>query len=163
MTTKPLDLPDLIEWHEGMLLAPQHFQQFAARSELLTQHMFSQASPFRWGVIELKIDQAALSTGILRILTVEAIMPDGLLAVGGSERGVKLEFNLQKAEVNPIRVCLSVPREAAVYNRSDYSRYEAFAGKDELTPDDVSGQIRRRFRGFARACGSMLRPQSWAA
>ena len=25
------DIPEAIHWHEGMLLAPQHFQQFAAR------------------------------------------------------------------------------------------------------------------------------------
>jgi type VI secretion system protein ImpJ len=133
-----LDLPELIEWHEGMLLTPQHFQQFAARSELLTQLMFSQGGGYRWGVIDLKIDQTALSGGILRLLRIEAIMPDGLLALGGSERGVNLEFDLQKVEENPARICLAVPREAALYNRSDYSRYEAFVDKDEVTPDDVS-------------------------
>ena len=138
MTTKPLDIPDLIEWHEGMLLTPQHFQQFASRSELLTQYMFSQGAPFGWGIIDLKIDQAALSAGILRILSIEAVMPDGLVAIGGSERGIKLEFDLQRADRNPIRVGLSVPREEALYNRSDYSRYEAFVNKDELTRDDVS-------------------------
>ena len=139
MTARLLDLPELIEWHEGMLLAPQHFQQFAARSELLTQFMFTHGAAFRWGVIELKIDSAALSGGILRILNVEALMPDGMLALGGSERGVKLEFDLQKAEGNPVRVCLAVPNEPALYNRSDYSRYEAFVVKDELTSDDISG------------------------
>ena len=123
VTTKPLDIPDLIEWHEGMLLTPQHFQQFASRSELLTQYMFSQGAPFGWGIIDLKIDQAALSAGILRILSIEAVMPDGLVAIGGSERGIKLEFDLQRADRNPIRVGLSVPREEALYNRSDYSRY----------------------------------------
>ena len=138
MTIKLLELPDLIEWHEGMFLTPQHFQQFAARSELLTQCMFSQGVPFGWGVIDLKIDQAALSAGILRILSIEAIMPDGLIAIAGSERGINLEFDFQKAERTPVRIGLSVPREAALYNRTDYSRYEAFVGKDELTPDDVS-------------------------
>ena len=122
-----------------MLLTPQHFQQFAARSELLAQFMFAQSGAFRWGVIELKIDQAALSGGILRVLNVEAIMPDGLLALGGAERGVKLEFDVQKAEGNPVRICLAVPSEPALYNRSDYSRYEAFVEKDELTSDDISG------------------------
>ena len=134
-----LDLPELIEWHEGMLLTPQHFQQFAARCELLTHFMFTQAQPFGWGVIELKMDEAALGGGILRILNVEAILPDGLLALGGSDRGVELEFDLQKAEDDTTRIYLTVPREAALYNRTDYSRYQAFVARDELTPDDVSG------------------------
>jgi type VI secretion system protein ImpJ len=139
VTARPLDLPELIEWHEGMLLAPQHFQQFAARSELLTQFMFTQGAAFRWGVIKLKIDYTALNGGTFRVLNVEAIMPDGMLALGGDERGVKLEFDLEKAEGNPVRVCLAVPSEPAVYNRSDYSRYEAVVKKDELTSDDISG------------------------
>jgi type VI secretion system protein ImpJ len=159
-----LDLPELIEWHEGMLLTPQHFQQFAARSELLAHFMFAQAGAFRWGIVELKIDHAALSGGILRILDIEALMPDGLLALGGVERGLKLEFDLQKAEGNPVRVVLALPREGAVYDRSDYGRYEAFLEKDELTSDRVSGadpatipRIRPRLRldaGGART-GSM--------
>jgi type VI secretion system protein ImpJ len=153
LTANTLDLPQLIEWHEGMLLTPQHFQQFAARSELLTQFMFAQGGSFRWGVIDLKIDQAALSGGVLRILNVEAIMPDGLLALGGSERGVDLEFDLQKAEGSPARIYLIVPREAALYDRTDYSRYEGFATKDDVASDNVSGaeatpipRIRARLR-----------------
>ncbi len=138
MTTKPLDLPELIEWHEGMLLVPQHFQQLTARAEVLTQFMFAQSSVFPWGVIDLKIDQAALNGRILRVLNVEAIMPDGLLALGGSERGLKLEFDLQKIDADKVRICLAVPRESDLYNLSDNSRYQAFARKDELTPDGVS-------------------------
>jgi type VI secretion system protein ImpJ len=139
LTAKTFDLPQLIEWHEGMLLTPQHFQQFAARSELLTQLMFTHGGGFRWGLIDLMIDQAALSGGVLRILNIEAVMPDGLLALGGSQRGVELEFDLQRAEGNPARIYLIVPREAALYDRSDYSRYEAFAAKGEFTADNVSG------------------------
>jgi type VI secretion system protein ImpJ len=144
LTAKTLDLPQLIEWHEGMLLTPQHFQQSAARSELLTQFMFTHGGGDRWGLIDLKIDQAALSGGVLRILNIEAVMPDGLLALGGSERGIELEFDLQKAEGNPARIYLILPREAALYDRSDYSRYEAFAAKDEFTSDNISGAIPAR-------------------
>ena len=76
MTTKLLDLPELIEWHEGMLLTPQHFQQLSTRGELLTQFLTTMTTPFGWGVIDLKIDEAALSGGTLGILNVEAILPD---------------------------------------------------------------------------------------
>ncbi|HEX4651295.1 MAG TPA: type VI secretion system baseplate subunit TssK [Granulicella sp.] len=142
MTTKLLDLPELIEWHEGMLLTPQHFQQLSARGELLTQFLTTVASPFGWGVIDLKIDEAALSGGILGILNVEAILPDGLLARSGSERGEKLELNLQtlnRTDNSPVRVYLTVPRDSALYNRSEYSRYQQAVRPDEQTPDQVSG------------------------
>ncbi len=132
-------IPDLIEWHEGMLLTPQHFQQFAGRSELLTQAMFTCGGSFRWGVIDLKIDRAALNSGTLHILNIEAIMPDGLLIVGGSERGVELDLDLQKVESNPARIYLVVPREATLYVQSDYSRYVSYAAKDALVSDGVSG------------------------
>lgn len=142
MTTKLLDLPELIEWHEGMLLTPQHFQQLSARGELLTQFLTTQSSPFGWGVLDLKIDEAALNGGMLGILSVEAILPDGLLARGGSEHGGKLELNLQALRTTddtPVRVYLAVPRDSALYNRSDYSRYQQVVGQDERTPDNVSG------------------------
>jgi type VI secretion system protein ImpJ len=142
LTTKLLDLPELIGWHEGMLLTPQHFQQLSTRGELLTQFLTTTTTPFGWGVIDLKIDEAALSGGTLGILNVEAILPDGLLARGGSEQGEKLEFNLQAlkpSDNTPVRVYLTVPRDAALYNHSEYSRYQQIVRSAERTPDGVSG------------------------
>lgn len=133
-----LDLPELIEWHEGMLLSPQHFQQFAARTELLSQFLFTQSGPLGWGILNLKIDETALGAGLVRVLNVEALMPDGLLILAGSERGIDLEFDLQKAEQDPTRIYLAVPREPDLYLRSDYSRYEAVA-QDGASLDEVSG------------------------
>lgn len=142
MSTNLSDLPDIIEWHEGMLLTPQHFQQFAERSELLAQLMHSRSRSFAWGVLNLKIDEAALAEGVVRVLDLEAIMPDGLLVAAHRERGVHLEFDLRKAETNPTRVYLVVPREAAIYERSDYSRYESVVGQDDPVADAVSEAAR---------------------
>jgi type VI secretion system protein ImpJ len=160
LITQMFGLPELIEWHEGMLLTPQHFQQITARAELLTHFMRSQTGCFAWGVLSLKFDEAALGGGIVRILNVEAIMPDGMLALGGSERGIDLEFDLEKAVGDPTRIYLAVPREAALYSRTDYSRYDSVVAKDELTADYVSGadlvtipRIRARFRLIAGESG----------
>jgi len=133
-----VELPELIEWHEGMLLTPQHFQQFVARGELLSQFLFTQSCPLGWGLLNLKIDETALGAGLVRILNIEAILPDGLLVLAGSERGVELEFDLQKAEQDPTRIYLAVPREQDLYQRSDYSRYEAVVNNG-MSLDDVSG------------------------
>ncbi|MFT4113335.1 type VI secretion system baseplate subunit TssK [Silvibacterium sp.] len=138
MTTKLLDLPELIEWHEGMLLTPQHFQQMAERGERLPYFLSVQTAPYAWGVIQLKIDEAALGGGMLRILNVEAVMPDGLLVAGGSDYGMSLELDLQKLEENPARIFLTVPREAAVYQRGEYSRYEAILDRADVAEDEVS-------------------------
>jgi type VI secretion system protein ImpJ len=135
----PLDLPELIEWHEGMLLSPQHFQQFAARHELLSHFLFTQATPFAWGIRKLQIDETALGAGLLSILNLEAILPDGLLILAGSERGVKLEFDLAKAQGDIVRVYLQVPPDPAVYARSESSRYRGVPSNGHVESDSVSG------------------------
>ena len=134
-----MDLPELIEWHEGMLLSPQHFQQIAARHELLSHFLFTQAAPFAWGIRKLQIDETALGAGLLSILNLEAILPDGLLILAGSERGAKLEFDLAKAQGDIVRVYLQVPPDPAVYARSESSRYRGVPSNGHVESDGVSG------------------------
>ena len=40
------NVPHRIEWHEGMLLAPQHFQQVSARMDALVAWHTLAVSPF---------------------------------------------------------------------------------------------------------------------
>jgi len=44
--TVPKIVPAAVHWHEGMLLAPQHFQRAALRSEALQAYHITAASPF---------------------------------------------------------------------------------------------------------------------
>ncbi len=81
-----------IQWHEGMLLMPQHFQQADMRVEGLLTYYMSRVFPFFWGVSQLKIDEALLTAGTFRPLTLEAILPDGLLITAPSP---DLQINLQ--------------------------------------------------------------------
>jgi type VI secretion system protein ImpJ len=134
-----MELPEVIEWHEGMLLTPQHFQQFAERAELLTQIMHSRTGGFAWGVLDLKIDEAALAGGVVRVIELEAILPDGLFVSARRDRGVDLEFNLAEAKEDITRIYLSVPKGAALYERSDYRRYESVLTENDLSQDSVSG------------------------
>lgn len=71
-------LPDAVCWHEGMQLLPQHFQLQALRSEVLAAHFAQAANPWFWGVSQLDIDPVALCTGLVRIQSIDAILPDGL-------------------------------------------------------------------------------------
>ncbi|MBL0942311.1 MAG: type VI secretion system baseplate subunit TssK, partial [Alphaproteobacteria bacterium] len=66
---------DAIQWHEGMLLLPQHFQQNDVRQTELLQFHISEVSPFHWGVRYCEIDSAMLVSGVLYFLALEAIMP----------------------------------------------------------------------------------------
>lgn len=58
-------------------MLPQHFQLQALRNETLSTALVQCANPWFWGVNRLQIDDAALCAGSLRILHLEAIMPDG--------------------------------------------------------------------------------------
>jgi type VI secretion system protein ImpJ len=79
------DLPNAIQWHEGLLLAPQHFQQLAKRQEdALAYHVLA-GLPYCWGVRKLDIDVGLLGAGTLRINELEAIMPDGLIVSHSSD------------------------------------------------------------------------------
>lgn len=74
-----------IQWHEGMLLSPQHFQQESGRVDALLGWQMQVAAPFAWGVRRLKIDTALLAAGILRVTQLEAILPDGTAAVHSAQ------------------------------------------------------------------------------
>lgn len=70
-------IPDRIQWHEGMLLGPQHFQQLQARVDALGAWQQLAAQPLAWGLRRFAIDAGLLAAGRLRVELLEAVMPDG--------------------------------------------------------------------------------------
>ncbi|HMR29811.1 MAG TPA: type VI secretion system baseplate subunit TssK [Geminicoccaceae bacterium] len=94
---QPRDIPDAVLWHEGMLLAPQHFQEAAHRTEALLAYRLAAACPYPWGIARLVIDQAALVGGLLRVEQVEAVLPDGLLLLHAAAGDPPLELDLTAA------------------------------------------------------------------
>lgn len=78
---KPLGLSLIpaIQWHEGMLLSPQHLQQNDLRFEQILHHHMKLIAPYHWGVSHLKLDPIVLPDGLVRVLALQAIMPDGLV------------------------------------------------------------------------------------
>jgi type VI secretion system protein ImpJ len=89
-------LYDRIEWHEGMLLTPQHFQQESARVDALVAWQALAGHPAAWGVRRLEVDEAALGGGLVRIRLLEAILPNGMAVRydAGLAQGVALELDL---------------------------------------------------------------------
>ncbi len=68
-----------ILWGEGLFLRPQHFQQQDAYHEWRLAQVSRQLHPYAWGVRTVKIDTEALQTGLLRLLELQVVMPDGEL------------------------------------------------------------------------------------
>jgi len=66
-----------ILWGEGLFLRPQHFQRQDAYHEQRLQRACSALHPYFWGLRSLRIDHDSLSHGVLRVIGLSAILPDG--------------------------------------------------------------------------------------
>lgn len=110
--TTARDVPAAIQWHEGMLLAPQHFQWLSLRHEALLQYHAAAISPFHWGVRHLEIDRVLLVDGVLRIVEIEAVMPDGLVVSHSAgdvpDLTIDLTGRVDEIKQRPVMVHLAV-------------------------------------------------------
>lgn len=86
-------IPDLVCWYEGMAMLPQHFQLQSLRNDALAATLTRCANPWFWGVIRMEVDDAALCAGTLRLLRLEAMMPDGMPIEYDISRDPALEFD----------------------------------------------------------------------
>lgn len=151
--TRATDIPEAIQWHEGMLLAPQHFQQQALRSDALLHYHAAAIAPFHWGVRRFALDQMLLGTGTLRVTELEAVMPDGLVVyhapgLGGHAPGPGGELQLDLAPYadaarnSPITIHLAVAarRASGAPSDADLARFNSVEGTaitDENTGDST--------------------------
>ena len=83
-----------VQWHEGMLLSPHHFQQMSNHVQQLFALLGS--SCFNYGFFDLKIDTAALSSGVVRVLQAKGIFQDGLIFDFSALKDQPLEKNLSE-------------------------------------------------------------------
>jgi type VI secretion system protein ImpJ len=135
-------LPRAIQWHEGMLLVPQHFQQLVARQEELLHYHIAAVSPFHWGIRKLKVDESALLGGMFSVSELEAVMPDGLLVYYPDVH--KLEADLkpytEEMKQKAMTVYLAVPakRSGGAYIKGILPRYHSAEG--ERVADENTGE-----------------------
>ena len=105
---------DAVQWYEGMLLGPQHLQQLNLRWDTLLCKYLEILKPYFWGVSILNIDTVTLVNGKLRILELEAILPDGTFVQVKPTDKVIPELDLtvyvdQLRQLGPQMVHLAVP------------------------------------------------------
>ncbi len=147
MSSDPRAIPELIQWHEGMLLSPQHFQQQSQRAERLLHYHLAQAAPYHWGVTRLEIDPARLAMGSLRVLALEAILPDGLAVTypqtpDTAALDLDLRPHAEALHNASAKIWLAVPaRRADLVSRrtGEAARYRSVEGEevvDENTGDN---------------------------
>lgn len=103
---------DAVQWHEGMLLLPHHFQQADKRFQGMVHYHMKGAAPYHWGVQSYEIDPVLLAAGLLKLVSYEVLFPDGLLAVSFSDQDPYPELNLteytEALEQGPLLIQLTV-------------------------------------------------------
>lgn len=97
-----------------------------------------------WGVHHLEIDEGLLVNGTLRVLKLEAVMPDGLVVSHGFREADTLEVKLTNSpeEMNQgeMMVHLVVPAKKALLVEGDLRRYDSVAGNPVADENTEGGQ-----------------------
>ncbi len=143
---------DPVQWHEGMLLAPQHFQLEARRIEAMVNAQMRAATPFLWGVRLLEIDRSALLAGQFRVLALEALFSDGLIVSHPAPGSPELTFDLLAIDrdlgVEPatihVAVAMHSDRAAAPGALRRYLSLDGAPAPDENTGDNPVAAPRLR-------------------
>ena len=137
--TTARNVPPAIQWHEGMLLAPQHFQSLAQRSEALLQYHATSISPFHWGIRHLEVDTVKLVDGLFRVIELEALMPDGLIVSYSAGDGPDLVFDL--TQLPDIKQKPAIVHLAVVARSRGLALAERFGFEESApVPDENTGE-----------------------
>jgi type VI secretion system protein ImpJ len=143
MADRVNSVADRVEWFEGMLLAPQHFQLLGARVDSLVAWQTLAAAPFGWGVRHLVFDEGLLAAGLIRVLALEAIMPDGTAVCYSAESAQhgRLELSLapfaERLATTTLAIYLTLPVAASVHGEAQMRRFRSVPG--EPVEDNTSG------------------------
>lgn len=159
----PRTPPHRLQWHEGMLLSPQHFQQEAARVDALIAWQHLATHPLAWGVRRLELDERLLANGLLRLQVLEAVMPDGMAVTWSAQEAHAQDLQLdlepwaQQLEEGEVTVYLTVGYARTLRQPGQPSRFRPLPG--QLEEDEVSEalpvDIPRAAPNLALAAGAL--------
>ncbi|QGZ43383.1 hypothetical protein GO485_28955 [Pseudoduganella flava] len=163
-------LLDRIQWHEGMLLAPQQFQQESARIDALVAWQSLAAQPCAWGVRRLVVDEARLTTGLLRILLLEAILPNGMPvcydATRAQDRPLELDLAPFGAALDggdlPIHLAVGALRSLRLPGQPAMFRGIDSAAVDDEVSDALACEVPRMAANLQLIAGKAPGP-AWVA
>ncbi len=143
-----MNILDRIQWHEGMLLTPQHFQLESTRVDnLIAWHTIASAG-HSWGVRKLEVDVSLLASGIFRVLELDAIMPDGTAVRINSKESSDSPLELkidphsdssQYEEKGSVDIFLSIAISRKTNNPDGVSRFKSVVSPP--VEDDVSEAV----------------------
>lgn len=121
-------MSNFVQWHEGMLLSPHHFQQSDNNIQYLFSLFGASNSAFYYGVHDLKVDTSCLSSGVIRVLKTRGIFQDGYYFDFDAVHDHALEKNLSDyflMNSTPVKIYLGIPARRSGENElsGDMARY----------------------------------------
>lgn len=139
-------LPEAVQWSEGMLLSPQHLQQNDIYWQQQLRHRMACLMPYYWGLVDLALSKTDLLTGVVNVERLHCVLPDGL-AVQYPQAGsapLRLDLNTCKwTDGRPLKVNLVVPvrTEGAASHNSSIQRYDSVPGALEIDENTGEGHV----------------------
>ncbi len=89
-----------MRWKEGMFLRPQHFQQYDLYLENREFSRFQALERFGWGLLNVEVDEEALSNFTFDLKRLTAVLPEGaLIDVPGNARIGRRSFDALMKEI----------------------------------------------------------------
>lgn len=119
MQNSNLKFTSKLQWHEGMLLSPQHFQYSDNRFEQITSSQSLFQAYCSWGMIDYKFDENLINQGFISISELNCIFPDGTSVdiVFNKEDENILELDLKKLNLTgsgefEVFLCISTDKNS---------------------------------------------------
>lgn len=121
-----------VHWAEGLFLQPQHLQRFQQNVAHDNYTLFALHQPYPYGVIELELNEDALSEQRVEVTKLKAVLSDGtLLDVPHNATIAPLQLTSELARTlqsETIEICLCVPlwsnQHSNICADSNLGRYE---------------------------------------
>lgn len=137
------NLPDPVQWSEGMLISPQHFQQNDIWWQQHLRHRLQAITPHYWGVRHMRCN---LIKEVVSISELECILPDGLAVQfpGNFPRQPAGNLELDISEITtgrgPVKVWLWVYERSttAASSENKERRFDSVHGP--LVADENTGE-----------------------
>lgn len=139
---KRTHVPKPVQWLEGLLLYPQHFQQTRRYWQQIINESAQRANPYFWGVNYCVFDQTDLSAFIVRVAELQAMMPDGTFVEVSEKEPLTLDLERKKDVLSkPLKIHLCVPKEhdTSANPKDEMPRYNIVDGDQHYHVDENTG------------------------
>lgn len=142
-------LPEALQWSEGMMLSPQHFQQSDIYWNQMLRHVMTQLQPNFWGVIDLQLNTDNIAAGEVVVERLHCVMPDGLVVqhpIEGDDSVLSVnvaDHDGIQANGKSLRIFITVPvrREGAASSTAPIQRYKSVSGNIVLDENTGTGSM----------------------